>query len=237
MDADADRLSPAKCHRPVASRAISPLYAAILSLVLAFASFSLSIVFLDIRTLYILSAYLLINISYTFVLKRFSLIDIILISTGFVLRLWLGSMATGCVLSPWIVIVTFILSIFLALGKRREDVEYYKEKNLSLRITAQKYSLKFIDAAMALSGAAVITSYFIYTIVPSDSRIITSDYFYITGLPVIVGVLRYLQICIDNNDGGAAHHKLLINDIVILLSIAFYLALFFFFLYGTPCSI
>lgn len=235
VDAESDRLSPVKCHRPVASRAVSPFRAALLALLLALSAFVLSVAGLDLTVAYILGVYFLVNIGYTLWLKRFSLIDISLIALGFVLRLCAGSAATRCPLSDWIVIVTFVLAVFLALGKRREDVAYYMKEGKSLRATASRYSLRFIESAMALTGAAIITSYFIYTIIPSKSRIITSDYFYVTGLPVITGILRYLQVCIDDNK-GAKHHKLLISDPVILASVVVYLVMFIFFLYGVSCG-
>ena len=89
---------------------------------------------------------------------------------------------------------------------------------------------------MVLTGSAVIVSYFIYTITPSQSRIITSELFYLSGIPVLTGILRYIQICVDANS-GANHHRLLFKDNVILLSIVTYALMLIIFLYGTNSSI
>ena len=229
-DAAFDRLSPEKCRRPVVSGAVSAGKATALAMTLVAVSLILAILCINARLVAILTAYLLINIAYTLYLKHLTLIDITIIAVGFLLRLWAGSVAAGCALSVWIVIVTFLLSLFLGLGKRREDVGYFEESGVNLRATAAKYSIKFIDAALALTGSATVTCYFLYTILPGGSRIITSEYFCISGLPVIVGILRYMEICIGSNKGGS-HNRLLINDPVILICIVAYLILFFIFRY------
>lgn len=233
FDAASDRKHPVKCNRPIASRAISPVSAAILSCILALGAFLLA-GNLDVKLIYLLGTYLGINILYTLFLKRFSIIDITIISFSFILRLLVGSISTDCFLSPWIVIVTFLLSLFLALGKRREEVSFYIKTGTESRVSVTRYSLKFIDSAMTLTAASIITSYFIYAAIPNSSRTITSEYFYLTGLPVTIGILRYLQICVDENSGGT-HHRLLINDSVIIWCIIVYLTFFFFFMYGESC--
>lgn len=230
-DAAFDRLSPEKCHRPVASGAVSARSASVFAMSFAAMSLAIGAFCISLRLAIILTVYLLINIAYTLYLKHLTLIDITVIAVGFLLRLWAGSVSAGCALSVWIIIVTFLLSLFLGLGKRREDVGYYEESGINLRATAAKYSIKFIDAALALTGSATVTCYFLYTILPGGSRIITSEYFCISGLPVIVGILRYMEICIGTNKGGS-HNRLLINDSVILACVVIYLMIFFGFRYG-----
>ena len=230
-DAEADRHHSKKRTRPVASGAISRINAFLTAILLFACSILLSWAFIDHSTMFVLASYLVINIGYTFWLKYIAIIDICIIAIGFLLRLCAGALASEGHLSAWIVVVTFILSLFLALGKRREDSDLIQPDS-----KRRLYSSKFIDMAMVLTGSAVIVSYFIYTITPSQSRIITSELFYLSGIPVLTGILRYIQICVDANS-GANHHRLLFKDNVILLSIVTYALMLIIFLYGTNSSI
>lgn len=221
-DSERDRLHDVKCRRPVAAGAISKTMACSISIIFAVLSLLISYLLLKISLALVLIVYLIINLLYSFGLNRYSIIDISIIAFGFVLRLIAGGVAADCVLSAWIIIVTFQLSLFLALGKRREDAELGAGRENGIRAN---YTVGFIDAAMSLVGASTIASYFIYTVFPNPLRIVTSDYFYLTGIPVVIGVIRYLQICIDTNRGGC-HSELVYRDTVILSSIVMYLMSF-----------
>ena len=112
--------------------------------------------------------------------------------------------------------VTFLLSLFLVMGKRREDAAY---------ASGGIYTPRFIDASMVALGACTIVVYIIYTVLPSPSKTITSDYFYITAIPVTIGILRYMQICLVDNRGGR-HSAILFRDSVILWCILIYIVIF-----------
>ena len=226
VDAPADRLHPLKRTRPVAAGTVSPASAITLAAVIAAAAMVLSALLVSPLLCIVLAIYLVLNIFYTLGIKRYPLIDISVIAIGFLLRLGAGSVAAQCHLSAWIVLCTFLLSLFLALGKRREDSTYASASSAdSTGRQRARYSTRFIDSAMSLIGAATITCYLIYTASPTPDKSIASPYIYLTGLPVIVGVMRYLQICIDDN-GGATHVKLIWRDGIMCGSIIVYILLF-----------
>lgn len=217
-DSKSDSRHPVKRLRPVASGEISKSAAI---------SFAVFLIFISILSLFIISdallyiiflAYVVINIAYTLCLKRIALVDISVIAIGFMLRLYAGGVASGCHLSGWLVIVTFMLSLFLALGKRRADAVFNENAKVL-------YSTRFIDVAMAMTGAAVVAAYFVYAIVPGSTRIVTSEFFYLTGLPVVIGLLRYMQLCVDFNRGGD-HSSLIVKDPTLRWSIIVYILMF-----------
>ncbi len=215
-DAEADRRHPYKKLRPIASGQVSKGMAAVVAVLLLLLSLSLAAVIGRPALVWVLLAYLCINIMYSLWLKRKPLIDISIVAIGFVLRIFAGSIAAGCTASAWIVMVTFLLSLFLVMGKRREDAAY---------ASGGIYTPRFIDASMVALGACTIVVYIIYTVLPSPSKTITSDYFYITAIPVTIGILRYMQICLVDNRGGR-HSAILFRDSVILWCILIYIVIF-----------
>jgi 4-hydroxybenzoate polyprenyltransferase len=134
------------------------------------------------------------NIAYSVHLKHMAIIDITIIAVGFVLRLFIGSVVTGISLSHWIVIMTFLLALFMALSKRRDDVLIYEKVGKKMRRVIGGYSLQFLDIAMAIMASVVIVSYIMYTSSSEVMERLGSDYLYLTALFVIMGVMRYLQI-------------------------------------------
>jgi len=121
MDINEDRAHPKKKYRPLASGAVTPKTAKILIALLSISSLAISFVF-SVELFLVLFIYCILNISYSLKLKHISILDIFIIATGFVLRLFAGSAVTGIELSMWIILMTFLLAIFLALAKRRDDV-------------------------------------------------------------------------------------------------------------------
>lgn len=133
-DAELDRLHPKKCKRPVASGKISPTVAyTIMGVLLVFAFVGVATFFRADRQAMtgvaaVLASYFVLNILYCVKLKQIALIDVFIISVGFVLRVVVGGIAAGIYISHWIILMTFLLALFLAFAKRRDDVVMY-EKN------------------------------------------------------------------------------------------------------------
>ena len=122
-DMEEDRKHPKKKNRPLASGAISKAQAMVIMAASGFAGFALMAIH-SLEALAVLAAYVIMNVAYSFYLKHIAILDVTIIATGFVLRLFIGSAVTGIALSMWIVIMTFLLALFLALAKRRDDVFY-----------------------------------------------------------------------------------------------------------------
>ncbi len=223
MDINEDREHPKKKYRPLASGAVSTKTAKSLILLLSLSSLGISLIF-NTELFIVLLVYFLLNIAYSLKLKHISILDIFIIATGFVLRLFAGSAVTGIELSMWIILMTFLLAIFLALAKRRDDVLLSLEGQ-ETRKNIDGYNLEFVNAAMVLMAGVVIVSYIQYTISPEVISRLGSHYLYLTSFFVILGVLRYMQITFVEQDSGSPT-KVVIRDRFMKLTIFFWLISF-----------
>lgn len=209
-DIEEDREHPKKKYRPLASGAISKSQAIIIMGVLSVSGVAL-MYSLSLQAMIILISYVLMNIAYSFYLKHIAILDVNIIAIGFVLRLFIGSAVTGIELSMWIVIMTFLLALFMALAKRRDDVLIFMETGKKMRKVIDGYNLQFLDAAMAIMAAVVIVAYTIYTTSAEVVEKFHSQYLYLTALFVILGIMRYLQIAFVYLDSGSPT-KIVLKD-------------------------
>lgn len=224
QDIDADREHPSKQYRPLASGAVSTKTAMSIMLLLAVCGLGLMFT-ISIEALAILVIYMLLNLAYSFGLKHIAILDVTIISIGFVLRLFIGSAVTSISLSMWIVIMTFLLALFLALAKRRDDVLIYLETGKKMRQVVNGYNLQLIDSAMTIMAAVVIVSYILYTTSVSTVQRLHSDYLYLTALFVILGIMRYLQIAMLEENSGSPT-RIALGDRFIQITILCWLASF-----------
>lgn len=193
QDADFDRNHPLKKNRPIASGAVPVKSAYILMSILLFVSFSIMLA-LNVNAAIYMGIYVLLNIAYSLHLKHIAILDVSIIGLGFVIRLMVGAAVSSTKLSMWIVIMIFLLALFVALAKRRDDVLVYMDTGKVIRKVVDGYNLPFIDSAMTILASVTIVSYLLYT---TSSEIITrlgTDYLYLSAFFVILGILRYLQI-------------------------------------------
>ncbi len=209
-DIEEDRQHPKKKERPLASGAISKSQAITIMSVLFVVGFTLMAI-LSPKATGILLAYVIMNIAYSFYLKHIAILDVVIIAIGFVLRLFIGSAVTGIPLSMWIIIMTFLLALFMALAKRRDDVLIYLDTGKKMRKVVDGYNLQFLDTAMAIMASVVIVAYTIYTTSAEVVARIHSEYLYLTALFVILGVMRYLQVALVLKDSGSPT-KIVLKD-------------------------
>lgn len=209
-DIEEDKEHPKKRYRPLASGAISKPQAISIMTILFIAGFSL-MAFLSLEATAILAAYVVMNITYSFYLKHISIVDVTTIAIGFVLRLFVGSAVTDIHLSMWIVIMTFLLALFLALTKRRDDVLIYESTGKKMRKVIDGYNLQFLDTSMAIMASIVIVAYIMYTTSAEVVERIGSQYLYLTALFVIIGIMRYLKIAFVLKDSGSPT-KIVLKD-------------------------
>lgn len=200
-DLEEDRLHPRKRFRPLASGEVQPRSALLLAALLV-ASGTLLAALTVPAVLLPIALYATLNLAYSLVLKRFSLLDITLIAVGFVLRLYVGGVAAALPLSHWIVTTTFLLALFLALAKRRDDVVLASEGQPT-RASAQGYNEMFLSAAMAVVAAVVNVAYLMYTLSPEVIARVGDQDLYLTAFFVILGFLRYLQITFVEGRSGS----------------------------------
>lgn len=229
QDVEEDRLHPEKKKRPLASGLISKLHAQILMVILMILGLGIS-AYISQETFLLILFYCLLNMAYSFKLKHISLIDVTIIAIGFVLRLFVGSAATDVPLSKWIVIMTFLLSLFLALAKRRDDILIISKTGNNVRKVMGEYNLALVDSAMMIMASVVIVSYLLYATSAEVIERLHSDHLYLTGLFVIIGILRYLQISFVEYQSGSPT-KVLYKDKFIQISILGWLISFIWILY------
>ena len=203
-DVEKDKVHPKKKHRPIASGKISIKTAVITDIVflviaLAFAFFT------GLRMGCIIVIYLLINLFYSLGMKNIAILDIFAVSTGFLLRLLSGTeygAVAGILPSHWIIIMTFLLSLFLAIAKRRDDL-VLAESGLDVRKSITGYSLEFINGVMSIMSAVIIVSYLLYTLDPAVQAHYGSKNVYATTFFVLLGLFRYMQITFVEKKSGS----------------------------------
>lgn len=204
IDVNADRAHPVKCKRPIASGAITiPQAYGMMAL-----SMLVSIVLMFLlpagqtKTIFVIVAYFLINVAYCLRLKDYAIIDVCIIASGFVLRILAGGYATGVQLSKWIVLMTFLLTLFLAFAKRRDDVLRMNTTGQAPRANTSRYNLTFINQAITITAGVMLVCYVMYTVSPEIIAQFGTDKLYLTSILVILAILRYLQISFVDEKSG-----------------------------------
>lgn len=229
-DVESDRLHPIKCHRPIASGAISPFSAIFISISLLCMSISIALITIGIELVCILFVYIVINFIYCLWIKQFALVDVFIIAIGFILRLIAGSIATNIALSHWIVLMTFLLALFLALAKRRDDVIIFEQEGKKMRENISHYNLPFLDTIISITVSVTLVCYLMYTFSDDVISRTNSPHIYFTSLFVILGMFRYLQITIVEKKSGSPT-KILLKDTLIQLCVIGWILSFILILY------
>lgn len=224
MDLEQDKAHPRKQFRALASGKVSQT-AAVISMLCLILLAVISALQLSVHVLYLLLGYLLLNIAYSIKLKHIAIIDIFIIASGFVIRVVVGAQATGVHLSMWLVIMTFLLALFLAFAKRRDDV-LLATQGLSTRKNIDGYNLEFINAGMVVMSAVIIVCYILYSVSAEVVERIGSQYLYTTTLFVILGILRYMQLTFVNEESESPT-RVVLKDRFLQLTIILWLLTFF----------
>ena len=196
-DIESDRVHPEKCRRPLASGEISVGRAKLVLVGLVISTIGLIISLSDVFGYNVLkfgaviSSYFVMNLVYTFRLKHIAIVDISIIAVGFVLRVLAGGYATGIVVSQWAIILTFVLALVLAVGKRRGELVNTQLLG-NTRKALDGYNIQFADIVLSISVTLAIVSYIMFVISPETQKEFTNKVFY-TFIFVIFAFLRYLQ--------------------------------------------
>lgn len=235
-DAEADRLHPKKKLRPIACGAMSKTSAFALIAILVITSISLICLFpwqigvCITQLLGIVLLYLLMNVAYCVLLKQIAIVDVFIISAGYVLRIIAGAMATGVFLSHWMILMTFLLALFLAFAKRRDDVVMYEETNIKVRNSIVRYNLLFMNQVIGIIASIMMVCYIMYTVSPEVTGRFRSSSLYVTSVFVLAGIIRYLQITMVDVRSGSPT-KVLLEDRFIQVTLIGWLLLFVMIIY------
>jgi len=214
-DREADRNHPVKRHRPMASGALHPQLALLFGTMLLLGSLVASYWINPLFTL-LLIVYFVLNVSYSFVLKHMVIIDIMVIAAGFVLRALAGALVIHVPFTPWFLICTMLLSLFLAIGKRRHELTLLESGKGTHRKVLDNYSLTLLDQLTSIVTTATIISYSLFTF--TSGRTVHLMW----TIPfVIYGIFRYLYLIHIEKKGGAPD-KVLFEDKHILVTVILY---------------
>ena len=230
-DIEKDKVHPKKKFRPIASGAV-PIKAAVVTDIIFLAASLAAAFFTSFRTGIIILIYLVINLFYSLGMKNIAILDIFAVSTGFLLRLLSGTeygAVPGILPSHWIIIMTFLLSLFLAVAKRRDDL-VLAESGLDVRKSISGYSLEFINGVMSIMSAVIIVSYLLYTLDPAVQQYYGSKNIYATTFFVLLGLLRYMQITFVEKKSGSPT-DIVYKDRFLQLTLAAWIVSFLFFAY------
>jgi len=224
MDIKEDQEHPSKKFRPLALGTIDTHQA--LWLIAFFAILPLAVALMFNITLFaILLLYFSLNVLYSVQLKHFSIIDIFMIAIGFVLRLFAGAAVVEVELSMWIIIMTFLLALFLALAKRRDDV-LLSLKGKETRKNIDGYNLEFVNAGMVLMAGVIMVSYIFYTVSDDVIARLHTPHLYLSGFFVILGIMRYMQITfVEERSGNPS--KIVLSDPFLQVTIVLWLLCFY----------
>lgn len=213
LDAERDALHPKKRFRPVASGAVKIWQAHLMAAVLAAAALAVGFS-LHPYLGAVLLAYQAINLFYSTWLKQIVFIDIMAVASGFVLRAVGGAVAIHVDASKWFLACVLLLSLFLAVGKRRNEVVTVGDDAGGHRKVLDEYPVQLLDQLVAILSGSVIVTYLLYAL-ESDRP----PLFFVTSLFVIYGIFRYLYLVYRKAEGGAPEETLL-SDLPLLVTVA-----------------
>lgn len=214
VDVDADRHHPVKCLRPIASGEVSIR----LGYILMTLTFCLGMGVLLLLPPEVMSPvmavmvfYYVLNLAYCSKLKQFAILDVCIVAFGFVLRILAGGFACELALSNWIVIMTFLLTLFMSFAKRRDDVLRMNSTGEAPRKNTVRYNLTFINQAITITASVTLVCYIMYCVSPEVSERFDTPYLYLTFVFVLLGLLRYIQIAVVDEKSGDPT-KIILHD-------------------------
>jgi len=222
-DIEADKIHPTKRNRPLASGAISKQTGLTLFFLLVLIG-GVSSYLISFDFFLIIALYFSINIGYSFGLKNTPILEMFLVSIGFLLRVLAGAAVTSTFVSHWLVIMVFLLAMFLILAKRRDDLVMYLNTGKANRASITHYSLDFINAGLTMMGAVIIVTYISYCVSDEVIARFGNPYVYATTIFVIAGLMRYLKISLTDLKSGSPVKTLYSDKFIIVTMLGWILS-------------
>ncbi|MBC7286591.1 MAG: decaprenyl-phosphate phosphoribosyltransferase [Armatimonadetes bacterium] len=220
-DAEQDKLHPVKRHRPIASGRLSAELAAVAAVVLLAAGLAVAFA-VNLETAIVAASYVGLTVLYQVGLKEIVILDVLAVAAGFVLRAVAGATAIRAEISPWLLVCTVQLALFLALGKRRQEIVLLGDGAADHRSALGQYSTYLLDQMISVVTASTVMSYALYTISARTVHEIGSTAMMYTIPFVIYGIFRYLYL-IHTSGHGDAPERVLLTDKPLLVNILLYL--------------
>jgi decaprenyl-phosphate phosphoribosyltransferase len=228
-DIEADRQHPTKSKRPLASGEISKTTGLVI-MVITLASGLFLAYSIDIRFLYVTLIYYVLNLGYSLGLKHISILDILIVASGFLLRTVAGGVIAQVRISEWLMLMVFLLAVFLALAKRRDDILLAQESGKVMRKASAKYNMDFVNGGLTMLMSVILVCYIMYTISDEVTDRLKTHYLYATAIFVIAGLMRYMQITVVENKSGSPT-KILYTDRFLQITLLGWIVSFFSIIY------
>lgn len=210
MDKERDKIHPIKRNRPIASGKLHVLHAFIFATLMVFSAL-VGAYLINVQFFVVSLAYFLLIVFYSLFLKHIAIVDVLTISMGFVIRAIAGCFAIKVFVSSWLIICTFLVALFLALGKRRHELMLLENGAISHRKVLNDFSIDLLEKMMTIVTSALIMSYSLYTFLSNNTWMMLT-------IPIIIyGIFRYIFLVHSKNVGGEP--EILFKDIGMLTCI------------------
>jgi len=230
-DIEDDKKHPKKKLRPLASGLVKPGIALAIAAVLLVTGFALAWFADDkFRFISILGFYFVLNMCYSFGLKNIPILDILIVAIGFSLRVKSGGYVANIDVSVWLNLMVLLLALFMAIGKRRDDIILKMETGTDMRKAIKGYNVDFLNTMLSMFSAIIIMTYIMYCVSPVTIEHTGTYHLYYTAIFVIAGLMRYLQITLVQNKAGSPTDVLYKDrfiQVTLLLWVAGFVALLY----------
>ncbi len=207
LDIEADRNHPEKKERPLAKGTINVSHAFFLATTLCVASITISYA-INFTALIIILLYLLNNITYTYKLKEYPIVDVFQIGLGFMFRIFAGTAGIGIYISEWMILTGFMVSLLIGFAKRFAELSYKKNPGTH-REVLQEYSEETLKSFMIIMASATIITYSLYTLSPRSVELHPTTPLIYTSPLVIFGIMRFLYLVMFHKFGDDPASQLL----------------------------
>lgn len=247
IDINKDKLHPFKRFRPIAHGDVDARLAAALALALIIGSLALATTVNFTFFLFVI-VYLLLQVFYSTILKTITVIDILAIAAGYILRVYAGEIASGFHISVWLLLTTISISLFLAIGKRRSELTLVSSNTganiAATRKTLSHYSERLLDVYASIFATSTFIAYSLFTFLENpgginlefgqvfvpDAPFLQRKWLMLTIIPVVYGLMRYLQDIYEKNEGESPE-KVLFSDKPLLVTIGIWGLMVIFIIY------
>ncbi|MBI2190072.1 MAG: decaprenyl-phosphate phosphoribosyltransferase [Candidatus Levybacteria bacterium] len=242
FDIEKDRLHPFKKYRPLAHNDISINFAWALAILLGAVSLYVGF-FVTPAFFILLIIYCLLQLAYSFFLKNIAIVDVLAIAAGYILRVYAGEFASGFHISVWLLMTTIAISLFIAVGKRRSELtlvsRYSHSQIAAIRKSLSHYSERLLDVYASIFATSTFITYSLFTFLENPVGIKISfglflpdflpvffqkKWLMITIIPVVYGLMRYLQDIYEKHEGESPE-KVLLSDIPLLTTVVVWVVL------------
>ena len=229
FDMEFDKIHSEKKYRPIPAGKISITQ----SLIIGAFSLSLGLIVLwtiSFNSFLLTIVYILLNILYSVILKQLPIVDFIIVALGFVIRILIGGDIGNIALTQWMIVMVFLLSLFIAVTKRRDDVYEYELKKKINRKVVLKYTVEYMDKIITIISSTLLVSYLLFITSESVISRYPSKYLIVSFLFVLIAVFRYNQITYVENKSGSPV-KIFFNDRFLQITLLLWVLTFFLVIY------